>query len=523
MCLTLCLTLAVVAEDENTKISVFDMLPVISFIKSAVQLIGNDKDGAAKTMDNFWNKGMITSQARSLYFLVTGDPGKAGDIQLEFLGNLEPVVDSVPGVGHAKGLFHLITNESERGLQAIKSATSSTGAVIGAVLAGPGGAVGGHVLTDLVITAVDTTVHDKLQTHGTMEYIQNFGKKDIGGHFDAVTGLVLEAAGAKVSNAKKMTRGKGKAAGSAEEIPMATFRHQGPDAVDTRAVAETAFGEAIGVVEPPSAGVLGKTSKQKPSDGYQFVSNSLTNRIKQLQFDSFVRRDEAYKNLYLAHPDKMTKYWTSSSLDELRPYLRESVIDNLDLQVLTNKLKYLSTGEHYSLIERSDFRLINTVPKEPNSIGCAVGGILGMDIAKLKNFFYKMMPEVKLPLTEPLLDHMLDVCQLKRVLTYERSGVLNTLYDLDLYLKTKFYDLENKHLILSKTVSTTKTEVSVLKYTLSKDGRSPIKLLVDYEAPPMVTPELPNPYRFQNFIDEKKYKSYELYITKLNNEENYYI
>lgn len=147
----------------DEQISFVDMVPGVAQLKSGFQLLLGDKDGAAKTQQNFFNDGIVTSQARSTYFLVTGEPNKAWDIQKKFGSNMEPVVDSVPVIGHAIGLVHLAVGDDAHGWDAIKSVTSNTGSMIGGMLGGPLGAVAGHVVTDAAITVTDKIINkDKM-------------------------------------------------------------------------------------------------------------------------------------------------------------------------------------------------------------------------------------------------------------------------------------------------------------------------------------------------------------------------
>lgn len=149
-------------------------------------------DGAKNTQLNFLNEGLGTSQARSVYFLVTGDPGKALDVQKDFVGNLEPVVDGLPLIGHLKSGIHLILGDYEHGLEAMISATSSMGALTGALIAGPVGAIAGQAITDTTITILDQTIRgNKAKPHGIMSVMTNLPNKTSGEVFDTVGVLGL--------------------------------------------------------------------------------------------------------------------------------------------------------------------------------------------------------------------------------------------------------------------------------------------------------------------------------------------
>lgn len=92
----------------------------------------------------------------SIVQLVNGNVSQALKIQVKFLSNLEPIVDSISVIGHVKGVVHLILGDHEHVWNAMKAATSSTRAVIEGIFEGSAGAVAGHVLTDVAITGVET-------------------------------------------------------------------------------------------------------------------------------------------------------------------------------------------------------------------------------------------------------------------------------------------------------------------------------------------------------------------------------
>jgi len=168
------------------------MVPLVSQLKSLVQGLSGDLKAGDQTTINFLNEGIGPAQFRSLYYLITGDVDKAIDIQKKFGQNLEPLLDSTPGLGHLKGAIHLLAGDNEHGWWALKQATTTTGSVAGAVLGGPLGAVAGHVATDGVISLVDWAVNgDQAQPHGLVDYGLTFGHRKAGEHFDALAGIVM--------------------------------------------------------------------------------------------------------------------------------------------------------------------------------------------------------------------------------------------------------------------------------------------------------------------------------------------
>lgn len=203
MC-TLFLVPVTATSEQST--SFWDMIPVIAQGKSLVQLIFGDKDGALKTQENFLNEGLITSQFRSAYSLVTGEPKKAWDIQKKSLSNMQVVIDNVPLLGHIKGGIQLIAGDHDGGWQALKSATSTCGSILGGMLAGPAGAIGGNLLMDSLITTTDFLINqNQSQSHGLISYINNLNKMKPGDHFDAIAGMVIDA---KVGHKFETKRGK---------------------------------------------------------------------------------------------------------------------------------------------------------------------------------------------------------------------------------------------------------------------------------------------------------------------------
>lgn len=80
-----------------------DWLPLVSQLKSTVQLIAGDVDGAAETQANFLRECPGVSQVTSVVQLATGDADGALDTQKRCLGTISNVADATPVVGHVKG------------------------------------------------------------------------------------------------------------------------------------------------------------------------------------------------------------------------------------------------------------------------------------------------------------------------------------------------------------------------------------------------------------------------------------
>jgi len=170
--------------------SMWDMIPVVAQIKSGVQLMTGDKEGAKKTQMSFLNEGFGTSQARSAFFLVTSEPDKAWEIQKKFGSNLEGTVESVSVLGHVKSITHLMAGDRESSWRAMKSATSGTFTVFGGVLGGPVGAIAVQVLSDAAISVVDKMIKGNRSTgHGVINYLSHLPEQKIGDHFDMALGM----------------------------------------------------------------------------------------------------------------------------------------------------------------------------------------------------------------------------------------------------------------------------------------------------------------------------------------------
>ncbi|XP_054167651.1 uncharacterized protein LOC128965022 [Oppia nitens] len=142
-----------------------DSIPVVSQVKSGVQLIAGDTEGAARTQENFLRNTPVISQATSVVQLIAGDPDGALETQKRCVRNVSNIADGVPVVGHCKGLVHYACGDQEGGNQAMRSATRTTGVaaggVCGFVLGGPVGAVAGGITGGAYTDVLTTAVTDK--------------------------------------------------------------------------------------------------------------------------------------------------------------------------------------------------------------------------------------------------------------------------------------------------------------------------------------------------------------------------
>ncbi|CAF1595839.1 unnamed protein product, partial [Didymodactylos carnosus] len=172
-----------------------DSLPVISQAKSVVQLIAGNSEGAARTHKNFVKGCPVLLQAVAFGALTQGKIGFAKESQIYFLKNMSNVADSIPVVGHAKGLIHYyILGDMEGCNEAIKSASRSVGVAAGGIrgftAGGPisgyaGGELGG-IAADIVISVADTIVHREFRLCGHIQSLRRIvdGKMEAGEGFD---------------------------------------------------------------------------------------------------------------------------------------------------------------------------------------------------------------------------------------------------------------------------------------------------------------------------------------------------
>ena len=66
---------------------IFDGLPILSQVKSLVQVIGGDAEGARKTQENFVNRVPVVAQVKSAVHAIMGDMNEARRVQEEFAAN----------------------------------------------------------------------------------------------------------------------------------------------------------------------------------------------------------------------------------------------------------------------------------------------------------------------------------------------------------------------------------------------------------------------------------------------------
>lgn len=82
--------------------------------------------------------------------------------------NIGDEMDRYPVVGHAKGIYHMLSGETQRGWRAFKAATIGVGGMLGQAVGGPVGAAAGKDVTKLLLTeleAADQQIRRPIKRH----------------------------------------------------------------------------------------------------------------------------------------------------------------------------------------------------------------------------------------------------------------------------------------------------------------------------------------------------------------------
>jgi hypothetical protein len=142
-----------------------DWIPIVSQVKSLVQVICNDAEGAKKTQENFSKTCPIVSQCRSACEVAFCEDGarKARETQLAQVGMISDFADGIPVLGHVKGTIHYICKDSVGGEKAMKASSRTVGVIGGGVggflFGGPAGAIAGGIGGGLFLDGITTGVH----------------------------------------------------------------------------------------------------------------------------------------------------------------------------------------------------------------------------------------------------------------------------------------------------------------------------------------------------------------------------
>lgn len=200
-----------------------DSVPVVSQVKSLVQVIGGDARGAKRTQEKFARTAPIVSQVNSLGHAIAGDAKGAKAIQVEFGNDAYALSKSLPIVGHGIALGHAIAGDHKEAEKIALGATKSTlqaGAGLAGLACGPyapacsGGLV---VASGTIWDAGESGIQGKKT--GRIAGWDNLihGRSTVGEGFDIVGGTILEAGagalGAKIGS-KLWAKFKGTKIGS---------------------------------------------------------------------------------------------------------------------------------------------------------------------------------------------------------------------------------------------------------------------------------------------------------------------
>lgn len=142
----------------------WDWFPLVSQIKSLVQVLSGDSEGARDTQIGFIEKCPIVSQVTSAIQAIRGDCQAARDTQIKFVGFISNVLDTIPGIGYIKGIVHYVFGNRTRGDHSMKASSRTVGMIAGATVgfylkglfgASVGG-IFGSLLLDFIITGILT-------------------------------------------------------------------------------------------------------------------------------------------------------------------------------------------------------------------------------------------------------------------------------------------------------------------------------------------------------------------------------
>ncbi|KAA0202126.1 hypothetical protein HAZT_HAZT008786 [Hyalella azteca] len=154
-----------------------DSVPGMSQLKSVVQLVCGDPEGAQQTQDNFTRQCLGVSQVRSLIEVAAGDRRSAFETHLACVQSLGRTMDSIPVIGHLKGLVHLADRDAGGCATSMKSATRTWAiagvSALGFCFGGPAGAALGGIAAggtyDSTLTALDSEIEGEFTPYGIFE------------------------------------------------------------------------------------------------------------------------------------------------------------------------------------------------------------------------------------------------------------------------------------------------------------------------------------------------------------------
>lgn len=195
-----------------------DWIPVLSQLKSAIQWAAGQDEKARATQENFINRCPVVSQVKAGYEVYHGHSEDALETQWQFLENTSYLMNSVPIVGHVKGLIHFTWGDYEGSLDAMKLSTRASGVMLGGIgglaVAGPGGSIGGGLAAgaamDSIFTGVGSLAHEEFVPDGYWNSAIHAykGDLDLTESVDIIFGILSDSVGGYTS-AKFMGHGAG--------------------------------------------------------------------------------------------------------------------------------------------------------------------------------------------------------------------------------------------------------------------------------------------------------------------------
>ena len=135
-----------------------DSIPLVSQVKSLVQVISGDEEGALETQKNFIRTGIIASQINSAVVAAQGDHEEARRIQEEFGEESLTILEGLPLVGHAMSAGYAAGGDLEKAEQVALTATKSTvvaGSAAISLACGPGAPVCAAAIGSAAVVATN--------------------------------------------------------------------------------------------------------------------------------------------------------------------------------------------------------------------------------------------------------------------------------------------------------------------------------------------------------------------------------
>eukprot|EP00929_Paragymnodinium_shiwhaense_P003197 TRINITY_DN10362_c0_g1_i2.p1 TRINITY_DN10362_c0_g1~~TRINITY_DN10362_c0_g1_i2.p1 ORF type:complete len:252 (+),score=33.30 TRINITY_DN10362_c0_g1_i2:127-882(+) len=156
----------------KNRINFLNVVPVFSQMKSGLQYVCGDADGAMETLDDFKTFNPIANTVMIRFFDDKAESksraSRSNEAWSEFI---EGVVDGIPVFGHMKGWWHVLDGEEERGARAVASATRSVTVIAagigGGIFGGPAGACAAGVASGAAFDSIATAIESGFQASCT--------------------------------------------------------------------------------------------------------------------------------------------------------------------------------------------------------------------------------------------------------------------------------------------------------------------------------------------------------------------